>query len=93
MTNSNTYDDNTNPDLPGEIHDEFYDQTFPCGFYQDRWWDWNDHVFGPNADEPCNNDGDFDDDHEDDSWNDGESLASAGWGTDEDYGLFDDGGW
>ena len=26
------------------------------------------------------------DDCEDDSWTDGDSLASAGWGTDEDYG-------
>ena len=35
-----TFDDNTNPDLPGEIHDE----TFPCGFYPARWWDWNDDI-------------------------------------------------
>ena len=26
------------------------------------------------------------DDFEDDSWSDADSLASAGWGTDEDYG-------
>ena len=26
------------------------------------------------------------DDCEDDSWTDADSLASAGWGTDEDYG-------
>jgi hypothetical protein len=89
MTNPNTYDDNTNPDLPGEIHD----QTFPCGFYQDRWWDWNDDIIGPNADEPVWDDDEYDSDHEDDSWDDADSLASAGWGTDEDYGLFDEGGW
>jgi hypothetical protein len=29
---------------------------------------------------------DDEDDCEDDSWTDGDSLASAGWGTDEDYG-------
>ena len=27
------------------------------------------------------------DDCEDDSWTDADSLASAGWGTDEDYGC------
>jgi len=26
-------------------------------------------------------------DCEDDSWSDADSLASAGWGTDEDYGC------
>ena len=25
-------------------------------------------------------------------WNDSDSLTSIGWGTDEDYGCFDDGG-
>ena len=29
---------------------------------------------------------DDEDDCEDDSWTDADSLASAGWGTDEDYG-------
>ena len=29
---------------------------------------------------------DMRDDCEDDSWSDADSLASAGWGTDEDYG-------
>ena len=33
---------------------------------------------------------DFYDDCEDDSWDDADSLASAGWGTDEDYGLWED---
>ena len=37
-------------------NDEYdYTTTFPCGFYQERWWDWNDDIIGPNADEPCNN--------------------------------------
>lgn len=27
-------------------------------------------------------------DCEDDSWHDAESFASAGWGTDEDYGYY-----
>jgi hypothetical protein len=92
-----TFDEQTNNDLPGEIHEwtedpadrEFYDQTFPCGHYQERWWDWNDDVIGPNADEPVWDDDEFDSDHEDDSWDDADSLASAGWGTDEDYGLWE----
>ena len=28
---------------------------------------------------------------EPDNWADGDALASAGWGTNEDYGCFDDG--
>ena len=30
-----------------------------------------------------------DDQYEDDSWDDSDSLTSAGWGTDEDYGLWE----
>ena len=93
-----TFDEQTNNDLPGEIHEwtedladrQYHDQTFPCGFYQDRWWDWNDDIIGPNADEPVWDDDEFDSDHEDDSWDDADSLASCGWGTDEDYGLWED---
>ena len=33
-----------------------------------------------------------DPDFEDDSWDDAYSLTSIGWGEDEAYGLFDDGG-
>ena len=51
-----TFDDNTTPDLPGEIHD----QPFHCGFYQDRWWDWNDAIIGPNADDPVWDDDEYD---------------------------------
>lgn len=29
----------------------------------------------------------------DDQWADANALASAGWGTDEDYGGYDDGDW
>ena len=29
----------------------------------------------------------------DESWMDGDALASAGFGTDEDYGGYDDGDW
>lgn len=37
-------------------------------------------------------DEDFDEDQEpDDRFADGDALASAGWGTDEDYGCFDSG--
>ena len=79
MTNTpHNIDETTNHDLPGEV--------FPCGHYQDRWWDWNPAIIGPDAEEPVF-DEDWDD--EDDSWSDSDSLASAGWGTDEDYGLWD----
>ena len=93
-----TFNDEFNIDLPGEIedlHDENcgieiiddpYNQSFPCGHYQERWWDWNPAIIGPDAEEPVF-DEDWDD--EDDSWSDSDSLASAGWGTDEDYGLWD----
>lgn len=34
---------------------------------------------------------DFADSHEEDGdWMDGDALASAGWGTDEDYGYYGD---
>ena len=64
-------DEQTNHDLPGEIHewtadpadqqfhDQLHNQTFPCGHYQERWWDWNDDVIGPNADEPVAGDEDW----------------------------------
>ena len=92
------FDDNFNIDLPGEIEDltdencgieiidDHYNQSFPCGHYQERWWDWNPAIIGPDAEEPVF-DEDWDD--EDDSWSDSDSLASAGWGTDEDYGLWE----
>ena len=79
MTNTpHNIDETTNHDLPGEV--------FPCGHYQDRWWDWNPAIIGPDAEEPVF-DEDWDD--EDDSWSDSDSLASCGWGTDEDYGLWE----
>ena len=101
---TNNIDETTNIDLPGEIedlHDENcgieiiddpYNQSFPCGTYQERWWDWNPATVGPDSEEPV-----FDEDwrdpdvwdDEDDSWSDSDSLASCGWGTDEDYGLWE----
>jgi len=61
---------------PYENTDEFYDDSHPE-------WDGN----YPGEDDPSNYDHCGDDyDCEDDSWSDGDSLASAGWGTDEDYG-------
>jgi len=86
MTNTpNNIDETTNHDLPGEV--------FPCGHYQERWWDWNPAVFGPDSEEPVFGDEDWRDpevwDDEDDSWSDSDSLASCGWGTDEDYGLWE----
>ena len=61
---------------PYENTDEFYDDSHPQ-------WDGN----YPGEDDPANYEDCGDDyDTEDDSWSDGDSLASAGWGTDEDYG-------
>ena len=61
---------------PYENIDEFYDASYPE-------WDGN----YPGEDDPSNYDDCGDDyDCEDDSWSDADSLASAGWGTDEDYG-------
>ena len=90
MTNPMNYnfDDNFNVDLPAEIEDlhdencewepvELPNETDDLPCgYFQDSWDWSDDN----------------EDFEDDSWNDADSLASAGWGTDEDYGLFDDGG-
>ena len=46
--------------------------------------EWNGEY--PGEDDPSNYDPCGDDyDCEDDSWSDGDSLASAGWGMDEDY--------
>tara|TARA_R110002050_G_scaffold231787_1_gene367667 strand:- start:263 stop:586 length:324 start_codon:yes stop_codon:yes gene_type:complete len=103
---TNNYDESTNHDLPGEhldwVHDEIsgifidnpYAQSFPCGTYQDRWWDWNPATVGPDSEEPVYDeesmgaDGDFFDD-EDDRWSDSDSLTSCGWGEDEAYGCFE----
>ncbi len=95
MTNTpHNIDETTNHDLPGEV--------FPCGHYQDRWWDWNPAIIGPDAEEPVydeNDAPDFDEesmgadgdfyDCEDDSWSDSDSLASCGWGEDEAYGCWE----
>jgi len=101
---TNNIDETTNIDLPGEIEDltdencgieiidDPYNQSFPCGTYQERWWDWDPAVFGPNSEEPVY-DEDWRDpevwDDEDDSWSDSDSLASCGWGEDEAYGCFE----
>ena len=82
---TNNIDETTNHDLPGEV--------FPCGHYQERWWDWNPAVFGPDSEEPVFGDEDWRDpevwDDEDDSWSDSDSLASCGWGEDEAYGCWE----
>ena len=68
-----TFDDQFNNDLPGEINDDF-SWILPDGETIE------DHI------PDFYND---DDQYEDDSWTDADSLASAGWGTDEDYGLWE----
>ena len=115
MTNTpHNIDETTNHDLPGEIEDlhdgncevmvidDPYNQSFPCGHYQERWWNWNPAIIGPDAEEPVYDeddapdfdeesmgaDGDFYD-CEDDSWSDSDSLASCGWGEDAAYGCWE----
>ena len=68
-----TFDEQTNNDLPGEIHewtedpaDRQYHDQIVAG--DEDWREW--------------------DGEEDDSWDDGDSLASCGWGEDEAYGFF-----
>tara|TARA_R100001510_G_scaffold2731_1_gene2099 strand:- start:258 stop:524 length:267 start_codon:yes stop_codon:yes gene_type:complete len=81
------FNDEFNIDLPGEIED-LHDEN--CGIeIIDSPYDWNDENDAPDFDEESMGaDGDFYDD-EDDSWSDSDSLASCGWGTDEDYGLWE----
>ena len=81
------YDDEFNIDLPGEIED-LHDEN--CGIeIIDSPCDWHDENDAPDFDEESMGaDGDFYDD-EDDRWSDSDSLASCGWGTDEDYGLWE----
>ena len=69
-----TFDDQFNNDLPGEINDDF-SWILPDGETIE------DHIPDFYSDD--------DDQYEDDSWTDADSLASAGWGTDEDYGLWE----
>jgi len=75
-TTMRNFDDNFNIDLPAEIED-LTDEN--CGW------------------EPVELDDDpdvytLDELSEDDSWDDADSFTSIGWGEDEAYGLFDDGG-
>jgi hypothetical protein len=82
-----TFDESTNHDLPGEIHDA---QSTPAG--DEDWRDpnvWNDENDAPDFDEESMGaDGDFYD-CEDNSWSDSDSLTSCGWGEDESYGCFE----
>jgi len=92
MTNPMNYnfDDNFNIELPGEIED-LHDENTEWERVtlqledQDR-WDNDEPLDDPDVytlDDP---------DFEDDSWDDADSFTSIGWGEDEAYGLFDDGG-
>lgn len=49
---------------------------------------WSDGWNGDTPELDSSDENNYDD--ENDSWSDGDSLASAGWGTDEDYGNFGD---
>ena len=66
------------------MNDNDYDTHNPDNTPEDPTMEWNGEY--PDQDDPSNYDDCGDDyDCEDDSWSDGDSLASAGWGMDEDY--------
>ena len=85
-TMNSNFDDNFNIELPGEVedlHDENteWERVILQLEDQDRWDDDDPDMLLP------------DDDSEPDIfWNDADSLTSCGWGEDEAYSLFDDGG-
>ncbi len=86
-----TFNDEFNIDLPGEIedlHDENCGMEIIDGPYiaSDNGDDFSWIL--PDGETIEDHIPDFYDD-EDDSWSDSDSLASAGWGTDEDYGLWE----
>ena len=74
-TTTNSYDETTNHDLPGEIED-LHDGNCEVMIIDDPYGDedWRDPEVW---------------DNEDDSWSDSDSLASCGWGEDEAYGCFE----
>ena len=85
-TTMRNFDDNFKIDLPGEVED-LHDENTEWERItlqledQERWADDDPNVLLPDDDsEPTI------------FWNDADSLTSIGWGTDEDYGCFDDGG-
>ena len=84
-----TFDDQFNNDLPGEVNDDF-SWILPDGeTIEDHIPDFYAENDAPDYDEESMGaDGDFYD-SEDDRWCDSDSLTSAGWGTDEDYGLWE----
>ena len=84
-----TFDEQTNNDIPGEVHDDF-SWILPDGeTIEDHIPDFHDENDAPDYDEESMGaDGDFYD-CEDDSWSDSDSLASCGWGEDEAYGCFE----
>ena len=66
------------------MNDNDYDTHNPDNTPEDPTMEWNGEY--PGEDDPTNYEDCGDDyDTEDDSWPDGDSLASAGWGMDEDY--------
>ena len=102
-TTTNSYDESTNHDLIGEIHEwtedpadrQYHDarraiesMTLPCEIE-----DLTDENCGIEIIDDPYGDEDWRDpevwDDEDDSWSDSDSLASCGWGEDEAYGCFE----
>ena len=86
MTNTpNNIDETTNHDLPGEV--------FPCGHYQERWWDWNPAVFGPDSEEPVFGDEDWRDPNVWNDENDAPDFDEESMGADGDFYDCEDDSW
>ena len=78
-----TFDEQTNNDLPGEVHDDIEFKEDCDRLFQQT----QDFGDAPDFDEDWRDPDVWDD--EDDSWSDSDSLASCGWGEDEAYGCFE----
>ena len=100
-TMNSNFDDNFNIELPGEIEDLHDENTewerITLQLEDQERWDYETVRDDPDVhDEYMAENPDVllpDDDSEPDIfWNDADSLNSCGWGEDEAYSLFDDGG-
>jgi len=91
-TMNSNFDDNFKIELPGEVedlHDENteWERVILQLEDQERWDDDDPDVYTLDDPEVLLPD---DDSEPDIFWNDADSLTSIGWGTDEDYGLFEE---
>tara|TARA_R110002126_G_C10189874_1_gene475850 strand:- start:107 stop:334 length:228 start_codon:yes stop_codon:yes gene_type:complete len=69
-----------------EDHYNIDDEPCSCPDCWNAEVEYRDHIEPEYPEIDASNEENYD--SEDDSWSDGDSLASAGWGMDEDYGNF-----